>query len=82
MSELVLYHRVADPASARVRRLIVERGLKPRVDFQNVDTEAAEAFAAHGGRTVPALWDGERLHEGEDQVRLVLGAMMRAEGSA
>jgi hypothetical protein len=79
---LVLYHRVADPASAAVRRLIVERGLKSRIDFQNVDTDAAEDFAARGGRTPPALWDGEHLHEGEAAVRLVLDAMMRAEGSA
>jgi hypothetical protein len=75
VSELVLYHRVADPASASIRRLIVERGLKSRVDFQNVDTDGAEAFARHGGRTVPTLWDGLRLHEGEAAIRLVLEAL-------
>ena len=78
MSDLVLYHRVADPASAGVRRLVVERDLKARIDFQNVDTDAAEEFARRGGRIVPALWDGQRLHEGEEAVRLVLDAMMRA----
>jgi hypothetical protein len=78
VSGLVLYHRLADPGSAAVRRLIVERGLKARVDFQNVDTEGAGAFAALGGRTVPALWDGTRLHEGPEAIRLVLDAMMRA----
>jgi hypothetical protein len=78
VSELVLYHRVADPASAAIRRLIVERGLKSRVDFQNVDADGAEAFAEHAGRTVPALWDGQCLHEGEAAIRLVLDAMMRA----
>jgi hypothetical protein len=77
VSDLVLYHRVADPASAAIRRVIVERGLKPRIDFQNVDTEGADAFAALGGRAVPALWDGTRLHEGEGPIRLVLDAMMR-----
>jgi hypothetical protein len=61
---LVLFHRIDDPDSAAVRRRVVELGLKPRVDFQNVDTEGAEAFAAHGGRHVPAIFDGERLHEG------------------
>jgi hypothetical protein len=81
-SDLVLYHRVADPASASIRRLIVERGLKSRIDFQNVDTDAAEEFAGRGGGTIPALWDGKRLHEGEAAVRLVLDAMMRAEGPA
>ncbi len=76
---LVLYHRVADPESASVRARIVELGLKPRVDFQNVDTEAAEAFAALGGRRFPALWDGTRLHEGADEIRLALGAIIAAE---
>lgn len=76
---LVLYHRLADAGSADVRRWIVERGLKPRVDFQNVDTEGAEDFAGHGGLRVPALWDGSRLHEGADAVRLALGAIIAAE---
>jgi hypothetical protein len=76
---LVLYHRLADPASADVRRWIVERGLKSRVDFQNVDTEAADAFAALGGGAVPALWDGSRLHVGPHDVRLALGAIIAAE---
>lgn len=76
---LVLYHRLADPASADVRQWIVERGLKPRIDFQNVDTEAADAFAALGGGGVPALWDGTRLHVGPDDIRLALGAIIAAE---
>ena len=76
MSGLVLYHRVADPGSARVRARIVALGLKPRVDFQNVDTEAADEFASRGGRRVPALWDGERLYEGADAVLLAIGAIM------
>ena len=76
---LVLYHRVPDPESAAIRVRIVELGLKPRIDFQNVDTEAAEAFAAAGGTRVPALWDGIRLHEGPDAIRLALGAIIAAE---
>ena len=75
---LVLYHRLADPDSARVRARIVALGLKPQVDFQNVDTEGAEAFASHGGRGVPALWDGARLHEGADAIDLALGAIIAA----
>src|SRR5438552_2128285 len=72
VSGLVLYHRLSDPASADVRRHIVERGLKPQVDFQNVDTDGAADFAARGGRSVPALWDGSRLREGEAAVRVAL----------
>ncbi len=75
----VLFHRLADPASAAVRAKIVESGLKPLIDFQNVDTEAAEEFASRGGHDVPALWDGERLHEGAAAVRLALGAIIAAE---
>jgi hypothetical protein len=78
VSGLVLYHRVADPDSARVRAQIVERGLKPLIDFQNVDTDAAAEFSARGGRRVPALWDGVRLHEGAAAVLLAIGAIMPA----
>src|SRR2546428_5505710 len=72
VSGLVLYPRVADPARAEVRREIVERGLKPQVDFQNVDTDGAADFAARGGRAVPALWDGTRLREGQAAIRVAL----------
>jgi hypothetical protein len=75
----VLYHRIADPASAAVRAKIVEAGLKRLVDFQNVESEGADEFAARGGQRVPALWDGARLHEGGDAVRLALGAIIAAE---
>ena len=76
---LVLYHRLADPASAGIRIWIVERGLKSRIDFQNIENEGAEAFAALGGGAVPALWDGARLHVGPDDIRLALGAIIAAE---
>lgn len=69
---VVLYHRIGDPDSAAVRQRIVELGLKPRVDFQNVDTEGAEAFAEHGGRSVPAMWDGAHLFEGRAAVLTVI----------
>ena len=62
----VLYHRIDDPGSAAVRRRVVELGLKPQVDFQNVDTDGAEAWANARGKALPALWDGARLHEGTD----------------
>ena len=74
---MILYHRIDDPDSAAVRRRVVELELKPRVDFQNVDTDGAEAFAAHGGRRVPAVWDGARLHEGKSAVLAVLETLPR-----
>ena len=74
---LVLYHRIGHADSAAVRRRVVELDLKARIDFQNVDTEGAAAFAAHGGRVVPALWDGERLHEGKGAALAVLETLRR-----
>ena len=74
--ELVLFHRIAEPESAAIRTYIVERGLKPRIDFQNVETDGAELFRRRGGRRTPALWDGRRLHEGADSIRVALGAII------
>jgi len=74
---VILYHRIDDADSAAVRRRVVELGLKTRVDFQNVDTDGAEAFAVHGGRRVPAVWDGERLHEGKIAALAVLETLPR-----
>jgi hypothetical protein len=74
---VILYHRIDDPDSAAVRRRVVELDLKSQIDFQNVDTDGAEAFAQHGGRSVPALWDGERLHEGRVAALAVLETLRR-----
>lgn len=74
---LVLYHRIGDADSAAVRRRVVELDLKARIDFQNVDDDGATAFAANGGRSVPALWDGTRLHEGKGAVLAVLETLRR-----
>jgi hypothetical protein len=74
---LVLYHRIADADSAAVRRRVVELALKARIDFQNVDDDGGAAFAERGGRNVPALWDGSRLHEGKDAALAVLETLRR-----
>ncbi|HEY3125946.1 MAG TPA: hypothetical protein VGK07_02715 [Candidatus Limnocylindria bacterium] len=74
---MILYHRIDDPDSAAVRRRVVELGLKARLDFQNVDTDGAEAFAKLGGGRVPALWDGERLHVGKRAALAVLETLPR-----
>ncbi|HEX9437830.1 MAG TPA: hypothetical protein VGA16_11820 [Candidatus Limnocylindria bacterium] len=52
--------------------------MKGLVDFQNVDADGREAFARIGGRSVPALWDGVRLHEGAAAIRLALSAIIPA----
>ena len=74
---VVLYHRIDDPGSAVVRRRVVELGLKPQIDFQNVDTDGAEAWANARGKVLPALWDGARLHEGTDAALAALETLRR-----
>ena len=74
---VVLYHRIDDPGSAVVRRRVVELGLKPQVDFQNVDTDGAEAWTNACGTVLPALWDGARLHEGTDATLAALETLRR-----
>ena len=60
-----LFYTIADADSAAARRAVLERELKERVSFRNLDyPEVAADFTARGGRKFPALWDGERLHEG------------------
>jgi glutathione S-transferase len=63
---LELFHVIADPPSAQVRRFVAERGLT--VSFRNVSfDEPMEKLKALGGDgTVPALWDGEKLHVGAE----------------
>ena len=62
-----LFHLIADGASARVRRRLTELGLTGGVSFRNLHYEThREAFAAAGGRTLPALSCEGVLHEGEE----------------
>lgn len=64
-----LFHRIADPDSAAVRKRLDELGLLDDLAMRNVAFDShREAFEARGGKVVPALWDGERLHEGRDAV--------------
>ncbi len=60
-----LFYEIADAGSAAARRFVVEHGLEARVRFRNLHyPEVEAAFRAHGGRTLPALWDGAVLHPG------------------
>jgi hypothetical protein len=73
--EFTLFHRVAEPASARIRSRVVEFGLKPRIDFQNADADGKDALVRLGGSTTPALWDGRTLTVGEAAVARKLATL-------
>src|SRR5262249_32462039 len=74
-----LFYTIADADCAAARRAVLERNLKERVSFRNLDyPEVAADFSARGGRTAPALWDGERLHQGLLAVTAVLDRMRAA----
>jgi hypothetical protein len=74
-ADYTLFHRVAEPESARIRQRIVELGLKPRIDFQNADTDGKEELARLGGSATPALWDGHALTVGEPAVARKLATL-------
>lgn len=64
---LELFHRIADPSSAKVRRYVTDYALEDRVRFRNLTYAEVEAdFVARGGSLAPAIWDGERLTEGAE----------------
>jgi hypothetical protein len=64
-----LFHVIADPQSARVRKFVVENQLKDNVSFRNLVYPEVEAdFVARGGKAAPALWDGTTLIEGADAI--------------
>ena len=67
-SPFVLFHRIAEADSALVRLQIVALGLKPRIDFQNAETDGKSELARSGGYATPALWDGKRLISGAGAV--------------
>ena len=66
---LELFHEVAQPASARVRRYVTDHGLLPKLRFRNiVYAEVKADFDARGGTELPALWDGRELVQGAEAV--------------
>ncbi|HZS39753.1 MAG TPA: hypothetical protein VFF06_23130 [Polyangia bacterium] len=71
-----LFHATNDADSAAARKRVVDRALVEKIRFRNVFYDEVKAdFAARGGTTLPALWDGERLHQGLDAVLLALSAI-------
>jgi hypothetical protein len=74
-----LFHEIADPESARLRRRVVMWGLKDRVAFRNVSYPEARAdLVGRGGAGVPSLWDGRRLHVGAEAIEAELARLAPA----
>jgi hypothetical protein len=73
-ADYTLFHRIAEPASARIRLRVVELGLKGRIDFQNAETDAKDDPRL-GSAPTPALWDGRTLTVGEDKVAQKLATL-------
>ena len=73
-----LFYTIADAACATARKAILEAKLKEKVNFRNMYyPEVQHDFKSRGGHQVPALWDGERLHEGLKAVETVVAALPR-----
>jgi hypothetical protein len=67
---LELFNVLAHRPSAEIRRFVTDRGLEPLVRFRNLHYPEVEAdFRARGGTELPALWDGQRLIVGLDEIR-------------
>lgn len=66
---LELFHSIAEPESARVRKYVVDHELTGVVRFRNI---AYDEVLAHlrlrQGSTTPALWDGSQLHTGAEAI--------------
>ena len=72
---LELFHAIDDADSAAARRRAAELGLVDGglVALRNVHFASHAAdLAARGGSSLPALWDGARLHAG---LRATLAAL-------
>lgn len=70
-----LFHSIADPGSAKVRRWVVDHDFGEHVRFRNVTYPEVQAdLAARGGDGAPALWDGTVLLSGADAIIARLAA--------
>ncbi len=78
-----LFYQITDPGGAAARKAVMERGLLEQVQFRNlyydevrVDLDAHRAAAGRTGEPhLPALWDGQTLHEGLVAVLAAIDAM-------
>ncbi|HKA89223.1 MAG TPA: hypothetical protein VKE22_16265 [Haliangiales bacterium] len=68
-----LFYIIAGAESAAARKAALASGKDVR--FRNLHYPEVRAdFEARGGKVAPALWDGEKLHEGLEAILKALGA--------
>jgi hypothetical protein len=78
-----LFYHLTDPGGAAARRLVVALDLLEQFKFRNltydeVRQDLERLHAEHGGGgalVLPALWDGQRLHQGEAAVLAAIRAL-------
>lgn len=68
-----LFHATNEVPSAAARRRVVELHLEEKIRFRNIFYAEVQAdFGARGGTRLPALWDGDKLIQGEEEVLAAL----------
>jgi hypothetical protein len=73
-----LFYTIADSACAAARKAIIAAKLKEKVNFRNLYyPEVQHDFRVRGGHRVPALWDGEKMHQGLKAVEEAVAALPR-----
>ncbi len=77
-SSLELFYTIADADCAAARKAIMAARLKEKVRFRNLYyPEVLHDFRQRGGRLLPALWDGQQLHEGLGAVIAMIAELPR-----
>jgi hypothetical protein len=75
-SPIELFHATNDADSAAARKHVVDRDLVDKIRFRNIFYAEVQAdFSAHGGTTLPAIWDGQRLVSGLAAVEKFLDSL-------
>ena len=74
---LAIFYQEGDGGSARVLTFIEEHGIQDLVVARDIAfADARAAFDRLRGSSTPALWDGERMHQGAEAVLARLMAFL------
>ena len=81
-----LFYQITDPGGAAARKAVIAADLLETFQFRNLFYEEVrvELEAHHrqsggnGAPELPALWDGQTLHEGTEKVLAAIAALAAA----